>query len=172
MYMCTCYTHICIRVHGTSGLVCVHPCDSDTYIYNNATLIVHKDCIPCTIGHRCSVSGCGETIVIDGNMKNHRDVCLATEAGYVEYLGLPGRVKTGCANTPDFKSRFCSLHKPTATVTRQENADIADAHVTGNQVGVILHKKSTRAQTFYHVCKQDIHTYMRHEVLIIMFMYM
>ena len=63
-------------------------------------------------------------------------------------------------------------HKPTATVTRQENADMADAHVTGNQVGVILHKKSTRAQTFYHVCKQDMHTYMRHEVLIIMFMYM
>ena len=30
------------------------------------------------------VKGCGETIVMDGNMKNHRDVCLATEAGFVE----------------------------------------------------------------------------------------
>ena len=38
--------------------------------------------------------GCGETIVIDGNMKNHREVFFATEAGFVEYMGLPGRVNT------------------------------------------------------------------------------
>ena len=92
-------------------------------------------------------------------MKNHRDVCLATEAGYVEYLGLPGRVKTGCANTPDFKSRYCSLHKPTATVSHPKDTDIASTstQLTGNQVGVILRKKSTRAQTFYHVCTSQVH---------------
>ena len=121
-----------------------------TGIVTRMTVIKH--CTPYIVGHRCSVSGCGETIVIDGNMKNHRDVCLATEAGYVEYLGLPGRVKTGCANTPDFKSRYCSLHKPTAIVSHQEDADMANAQMIGNQVGVILRKKSTRAQTFYHVC--------------------
>ena len=44
-------------------------------------------------GHRCSVSGCGTVLVVDGNMKNHRSVCAASEAGYIEYDGLPGRVK-------------------------------------------------------------------------------
>lgn len=109
-------------------------------------------------GHRCCVRGCGETIVIDGNMKNHRDVCLATEAGYIEYLGLPGRVTTGCANTPDFKSRYCYLHKPTAIVPNQGDRNL-DAQVVGNQVGIILSKKSTRAQTFYEVRKFSLCMY-------------
>ena len=64
--------------------------------------------------------GCGETIVIDENMENHRDVCFATDAGFVEYAGLPGKVKTGCTNTTDLKSRYCGLHKPTATVSNSE----------------------------------------------------
>lgn len=29
-------------------------------------------------------------LVIDGNMKNRRDVCAASEAGFTEYEGLPG----------------------------------------------------------------------------------
>lgn len=45
-------------------------------------------------------------------MKNHRAVCAATEAGYIEYAGLPGNVKSGCTNTPDQTNRFCTLHKP------------------------------------------------------------
>lgn len=106
----------------------------------------------CITGHRCGVRGCGETIVIDGNMKNHRDVCLATEAGFVEYHGLPGRVTTGCANTPDLKSKYCHLHKPTCTVP-QDGGKNSDAQLLGKQVGKILSKKSTRAQTFYQVCK-------------------
>ena len=32
--------------------------------------------------------------MVDGNMKNHCDICLATKAGYAEYKGLPGRVQT------------------------------------------------------------------------------
>ena len=51
-------------------------------------------------------------IVLDGNMKNSRQVCAASDAGFVEYDGLPGMVKTGCMNTPDQKSRFCAAHKP------------------------------------------------------------
>lgn len=50
--------------------------------------------------------------MVDGNMKNHRAVCAATEAGYIEYAGLPGSIKSGCTNTPDQVNRFCSLHKP------------------------------------------------------------
>ncbi len=70
------------------------------------------------LDHRCNGPGCGKVFVIDGNMKNHRDVCFAKEAGYAEYKGLPCKIRTGCPNTPDLKSRFCSKHKPTAVTPR------------------------------------------------------
>ena len=47
--------------------------------------------------------------MVDGNKKNHDDVCLAGNAGYAEYI--PGRVQTGCPNSPVYKTQFC-LHKP------------------------------------------------------------
>ena len=34
--------------------------------------------------------------------KNYRDVCKAHDAGYVEYEGFEGVVKTGCMNTPNY----------------------------------------------------------------------
>jgi len=59
--------------------------------------------------HACSTPGCKSALVLDGNMKNQRDVCNAREVGYVEYPGLPGRIKTGCMNTPAYKSRCAAL---------------------------------------------------------------
>ena len=54
---------------------------------------------------------------MDGSMKNHRDVCFASDdAGCTEYSGLPGEVCTGCPNTPDYSSRYCKIHKPTLAV--------------------------------------------------------
>lgn len=50
-------------------------------------------------------------LVLDGNMKNRRHVCNARDAGYIEYPGLPGKVKTGCMLTPEYKSKYCSEHK-------------------------------------------------------------
>ena len=38
--------------------------------------------------HRCDKAGCGSVIVLDGNMKNHHGVCLATHAGFAEYDGF------------------------------------------------------------------------------------
>ncbi len=32
---------------------------------------------------RCHESGCGTTLVLDGNMKNHRDVCAAKETRHM-----------------------------------------------------------------------------------------
>ena len=61
------------------------------------------------VDHKCKTPGCKNTIVLDGNMKNQRDVCNAREAGYIEYEGLLGRVETGCMNTPAFKSRYVKL---------------------------------------------------------------
>ena len=44
-------------------------------------------------------------------MKNRRHVCNARDAGFIEYPGLPGRVKTGCMRSPQYKSRYCSEHQ-------------------------------------------------------------
>ena len=53
-------------------------------------------------------------LVLDGNMKNHCDVCMARDAGFIEFDGLEGRLKTGCQATPAHKSRYCTRHSPKA----------------------------------------------------------
>ena len=60
--------------------------------------------------HKCKFPGCGSVIVLDGNMKNRRDVCNARDAGFIQFDGLPGLIKTGCTATPAFKSHYCSEH--------------------------------------------------------------
>ena len=60
--------------------------------------------------HKCDFPGCKNVLVLDGNMKNHRDICLARDAGYIQHPGLPGHIKTGCMATPAFKSNFCNEH--------------------------------------------------------------
>ena len=42
--------------------------------------------------------------MLDGNMKNRRDVCMAKDAGSIEYPGLPGHIKSGCTASPKFNS--------------------------------------------------------------------
>ena len=44
--------------------------------------------------HCCSVKGCADCLVIDGNMKAHRKVCK----------------ESGCSNDPKFKSIYCESH--------------------------------------------------------------
>ena len=106
--------------------------------------------------HRCEVSGCGDTIVIDGNMKNNRDVCFATNAGYVEYKGLPGRVRTGCPNSPQYMSRYCSLRDPIVAIPQKIIQDGDDPNppvstTEEDQVGLIINKRVTRSSTLYEV---------------------
>ena len=101
-----------------------------------------------SIGHKCAVPGCCSVMVIDGNMKNHRDVCKAKDAGYMEFDGLPNQIVTGCMNTPDYKSRYCKLHKDRACSLS------VDDHTEDDTEGVIetiLEKKSTRKATYYKV---------------------
>lgn len=106
-------------------------------------------------GHRCDVNGCGQAVVIDGNMKNHRAVCYATNAGYVEYKGLPGQVRTGCPNTPEFMSRYCSIHKPIVAVPQNISLEGEAANpsisISEDQVGLIINKRVTRHSTLYEV---------------------
>ena len=88
-------------------------------------------------------NGCGKVLIIDGNMKNHRSVCAANEAGYIQYDGLPGRVKTGCTNTPEQKHRFCSLHRPRVPNSNDQNKSAV--------IESVLEKKTTRSITYYKV---------------------
>lgn len=117
-------------------------CQCKMFKYLECEIIIFDNCMH--TGHRCSVRGCGKVLVIDGNMKNHCAVCAASEAGYIEYDGLPGRVKTGCTNTPEQKNRFCTLHKPHALNSSSQSCKTT-------VIESILEKKETRSATHYKV---------------------
>ena len=63
------------------------------------------------VGHECTFPGCASVIVIDGNLKNRRDICACTSAG-LTFDGLPGKIKTGCQLTPAWHSKYCHDHAP------------------------------------------------------------
>ena len=103
------------------------------------------------LDHTCSYSGCKNVLVIDGNMKNRRDVCAATEAGYTEYNGLPGVIKTGCQLTPSFQSKFCYEYSlRVGKITPVEDGQQV-ALPEENIVGIIASKKQTRRGIYYQV---------------------
>lgn len=120
-------------------------------------------------GHSCKYPGCRTVLVLDGNMKNHRDVCMARDAGFIEFDGLEGRLKTGCQATPAHKSRYCTSHSPQAVnldikVPEDEEASqlegLVGPVVRSQQqhsepgdpvVEVLLAKRSTRKETYYQV---------------------
>ena len=98
--------------------------------------------------HECSIPGCKNVLVIDGNMKNRRDVCAASEAGFVEYEGLPGMIKTGCQLSPVNYSKYCYEHAPRISVRTQDQ--LPDRGEEG-VVRLITAKKTTRNDVFYQV---------------------
>ena len=95
-------------------------------------------------------------LVLDGNMKNRRDVCMARDAGYTVYENLPGAVKTGCMNSPEPNSRHCKLHRiracnPSKDFIEDEAApEVAESN--DRVVEMILEKKITRKAVYYKVC--------------------
>ena len=99
-------------------------------------------------GHECSFPGCKNVLVIDGNMKNRRDVCAASEAGFIEYDSLPGMIKTGCQLSPGYQSRYCYNHAP--RVSRQ--AVEGKAQQEEGIVQLITAKKQTRGAIYSQVC--------------------
>lgn len=101
-----------------------------------------------SVAHRCKKAGCGSVLVLDGYMKNHRDVCEAKDAGFVEYRGMPGRVKTGCMETLEQRSKYCSHHKP--CYAECCSSDDQQDH-SGRVIAMILSKKITRLNTLYKV---------------------
>ena len=121
-------------------------------------------------------------------MKNRRDVCYAKDAGYVEFDGLSGSIKTGCQATPAYMSRYCEQHKPFACDfkmdTGEEEMDASDldgpvgstlrsaqrSQEPGEDiVEIILAKKATRKQTYYKVELVRLTIYMYHHLAIILY---
>lgn len=105
---------------------------SDCTMYQWLTAIV-------TAGHTCDKPGCGNAVILDGNM---RDVCCATYAGYTEYEGLPGRVRT--AWMLEHPNIYCTVHKPAIALSKDDR---------GEPVGLITGKRTTRSTTMYEVSK-------------------
>ena len=66
-------------------------------------------------------TGCEIVLVLDRNMKNHRDVCYAKDEGSVSYSGLPGHIKTGFTALPGFISRFSNEHNSQSSTTDRNN---------------------------------------------------
>ena len=89
-------------------------------------------------------------------MENHRAVCSATHAGYIEYKNLPGRVQSGCQNSPAFESSFCVVHKPALAMPQHVQVEgdsfALDIRKTEEEpVGIITNKRTTRNSTLYQV---------------------
>lgn len=45
--------------------------------------------------HLCDTPGCGTVLVLDGNMKNCRQVCACRDIGELKFDGLQGTVVVG-----------------------------------------------------------------------------
>ena len=67
---------------------------------------------PCTTGHRCDVSECGEVLIVDEIWRTAMKCAL--QHYRIRMLNLAvnifWKVQTGCPNIPGHKSRYCSLH--------------------------------------------------------------
>ncbi len=84
---------------------------------------------------------------MDGNMKIHRPVCGAKDAGCVEHDGLPGKVKTRCMNTTEQRSFFRANHKPRTDQTESSNAVVE--FITGRR----QLRNTCSYQVQIHACK-------------------
>lgn len=115
----------------------------------------------CILNIYCEYPGYAFVMIIDGNQKIRRSVCMATDAGSIEYPSLPGSIKTGCTRSPKFKSRFCE-HEPKSYIGNPQY--LSDNHIEetnptkhhpsqheGQIVELLLEKKSTHNGTYYKV---------------------
>ena len=87
-------------------------------------------------------------------MKNRCDVCMARDAGYTTYEGLPGAIKTGCMNSPELGARLCSLHKVRACkpFTGEEDKDAPERSESHDKVvEMILERRTNRKANYYKV---------------------
>ena len=100
------------------------------------------------VGHVCTFPGCTNVIVIDGNLKNRRDICASKSAGHLEFIGLPGTIETGCQLTPCWQSRYCYNHAPRISGLSVKDSD---EFCPEDVVQYITEKRQTRSGMYYHV---------------------
>ena len=82
-------------------------------------------------------------------MKKKRDICAATNAGFTEYEGLPGAIKTGCQKSPGYQSRYSYDHSP--RIARMSSYMEQQSTSTEGVVAMISAKKQTRSGIYYSV---------------------
>ena len=102
------------------------------------------------IVHQCNYPGCDSVLVLDGNLKNRRDVCSATGAGYVQYSSLHGAIKTGCQESPCATSKFCYYHAPRVSQSAGEMSS-RDSATEARGMQIITAVRETRGQKYYEV---------------------
>ena len=122
------------------------------------------------IDHQRNYPGCGQVLVLSGYLKNRRDVCAATEAGYIQYPTLPDSViKSGCQLSPLQTSSYCYYHAPRVSKrcsTSDEDDEKQETPCSQEGVvHVIVGKKTTRNTIIRY--GHDIHSLSRHHVLMI-----
>ena len=86
-------------------------------------------------------------------MKNRRDVCMAKDAGYMEFQGLPVKVKTGCQASPSYKSRYCTSHTPQGC-NPVKCIDDEELKETGSNIG-IQQKSTDQCNRRSNSCQED-----------------
>jgi len=86
-------------------------------------------------------------IVIDGNLKNRRDICASTSAGLLSFNGLPD-IKTGCQATPGWQSKFCYDHAPRRS---KISLDASEDLCSEQAIQFVTGKKQTRGGIYYEV---------------------
>ena len=99
--------------------------------------------------HNCSYPGCR--------------LCMASDAGFVEYPSLPGTIRTWCVNSPAFKSRFCTQHCPRSCVSKKfvwewynpqnavESPEKSSSETGESIIEMILEKRETCSRLYYKV---------------------
>ena len=86
--------------------------------------------------------------MIDGNLKNRRDICACNSAGWLKFDGLPGKIKTGCQLTPAWQSKYCYDHAPRL---HSKMEHVSESYCPEEVVQIITGKKQTRNGTYYQV---------------------
>ena len=52
-------------------------------------------CVEFVVDHVCAVAGCKTVVVIDGNMKNARQLCSCADVGELYLDRMPGSILVG-----------------------------------------------------------------------------
>lgn len=65
---------------------------ANPYIVSNSRFLL---CFTNYLEHSCQTPGCRNVLVLDGNMKNARQVCMLKDAGELHFSTIQGTVQVG-----------------------------------------------------------------------------